>query len=1118
MAADSVGQIGLDLVINKGSYDKQLSGILGTAKKAGAALAAAFTVKQIVDFGAQCIELGSNLEEVQNVVDVTFPRMSKQVDAFAKQAITSFGLSETMAKRFTGTFGAMAKAFGFNEKAAYEMSSTLTGLAGDVASFYNISQDEAYTKLKSVFTGETESLKDLGVVMTQAALDQYALANGFGKTTSAMSEAEKVALRYQFVQDKLATAAGDFARTSDSWANQVRVLKLQFDSLRATIGQGLINVLTPVIKVINTIIGKLMSLANAFKAFTDMLAGKKSGGGASAAGMEAVAAAADNASEAVAGTGSAAKKAAKDIKGASTGIDELNIISQPDDSGSGGGGTGGYAADEFDMGELNPDAMQETENRFQRILDKAKELAGIFSAGFWDAFGDTSAFERIEEHIGGIKESLSGIFTDPEVTAAANRFAETVAYAFGQILGSAASIGVTFAELFVGSVDKYLSKNQDFLKNKIVGIFDVGSQLASIIGEFSASIAEIIAVFRIDDFKEIGAAIIEIFSNTALNLTELFLTIGTDAINLFAQPVIECKDKIIEALSGLASFLAPLFGILADSITYVGDKFNDLYSGVIHPVVSLITSIISGLVSVILTAFNEWLVPALEAAGEAIQNLRSGPLAGLADAFSGLINTIGELIQIISEKMMEVWETHLKPFAEWFIQTLAPYISQAFEIIIGVFANAVGQIINFVTRIINGLSSIIDFIVNNFDYSWSDAWNDIRDFFEETWNSIKAVADQILNLLKNLIKRTLESIKSNWEEKWASIKNFASATWDGIKTTASEKFDSVKSKISQTWDEVKSKTESTWNAVSPWLSAVWQAVQEKAEEQFGQIRDKLSEIWDNVQSTIEEKWTEIKQWFSDTWQAIKDFFKVDEFAQIGKDILNNLWEGMKSVWTALSEWVSGIASTISGFFSGIIDSAQEAINAKKAEDESDYEVDDTDHWTGGDDDDPYHNGPGYSVKGHASGGFPKSGQMFVARENGIPEMVGSWGGRAAVANNQQITQGITRAVQNGMRSCLAPLVTSMQAMAASAAPPLAMVGSSSPSVSPEMMLQDMTGRIMTAANGSQSDQYLSTIVDLLNDIIELIEAMDLTVTIDIRDLKKKLVELEKRSGHTLRTT
>lgn len=160
--AVSAGEIGLDLVINKKQYDKQLKGITNMAKKAGAALAAAFTVKKIVDFGKECIDLGSDLAEVQNVVDVTFPHMTAQVDKFAQSAATSFGLSETMAKKFTGTFGAMAKTFGFSESAAYEMSTTLTGLAGDVASFYNITQDEAYTKLKSVFTGETESLKDLG--------------------------------------------------------------------------------------------------------------------------------------------------------------------------------------------------------------------------------------------------------------------------------------------------------------------------------------------------------------------------------------------------------------------------------------------------------------------------------------------------------------------------------------------------------------------------------------------------------------------------------------------------------------------------------------------------------------------------------------------------------------------------------------------------------------------------------------------------------------------------------------------------------------------------------------------------------------------------------------------
>lgn len=252
-----------------------MRGITSVAKKAGATIAAAFGVKKLIEFGKSCLDLGSDLAEVQNVVDVTFPQMTAQVDSFAQSAAKNFGLSETMAKQYTGTFGAMAKAFGFSEKQAYDMGTSLTALAGDVASFYNLSQDEAYTKLKSVFTGETESLKDLGVVMTQTALDSYALANGFGKTTAQMSEAEKVALRYQFVQEQLALANGDFARTSGGWANQVRILSLQFQSLKASIGQGLINVFTPVLKMINTLIGRLITLANAFKSFTELITGKK---------------------------------------------------------------------------------------------------------------------------------------------------------------------------------------------------------------------------------------------------------------------------------------------------------------------------------------------------------------------------------------------------------------------------------------------------------------------------------------------------------------------------------------------------------------------------------------------------------------------------------------------------------------------------------------------------------------------------------------------------------------------------------------------------------------------------------------------------------------------------
>jgi len=399
--ATSVGQIGLDLVVNKKDFNKQMSGIQSLATKVGKKLAAAFAVKKLVDFSEKCIELGSDLSEVQNVVDVTFPAMSKQVDKFAHNAATAFGLSETMAKRYTGTFGAMAKAFGFSEKQAYDMSTTLTGLAGDVASFYNISQDEAYTKLKSVFTGETESLKDLGVVMTQTALDAYAMVNGYGKTTAAMSEAEKVALRYSFVQSKLATASGDFMRTSDGWANQVRILKLQTESFMAAIGQGLINVLTPAIKVINTLMGKLVQLANVFKAFTDKFAGKK--GNDVATGM----AAAEVASAGISDNINAAGKAAKKLGGLLP-TDELDLLSQKTDSSSASGGSSG-----IDIAGLQT-STQEVEASVDKIskkLSDAFKIPGV--KNFADQFNN--GLKKID--FGNLKDNFSRIMAQMDPLA-----------------------------------------------------------------------------------------------------------------------------------------------------------------------------------------------------------------------------------------------------------------------------------------------------------------------------------------------------------------------------------------------------------------------------------------------------------------------------------------------------------------------------------------------------------------------------------------------------------------------------------------------------------------------------------------------------------------------------
>jgi hypothetical protein len=184
--ATSIGQIQLDLGVNSSGFKQQLRGATKVAKsstnalssmfgKLGGVIAGAFAVKAIVNFSKECLTLGSDLAEVQNVVDVTFGSMSGKVNEWARNAMEAYGLSEKVAKEYMGQFGAMSKAFGNTEAMAYDQAAALTGLAGDVASFYNMTTEEAFTKLKSVYTGETESLKSLGVGMTQTALDEYAM-------------------------------------------------------------------------------------------------------------------------------------------------------------------------------------------------------------------------------------------------------------------------------------------------------------------------------------------------------------------------------------------------------------------------------------------------------------------------------------------------------------------------------------------------------------------------------------------------------------------------------------------------------------------------------------------------------------------------------------------------------------------------------------------------------------------------------------------------------------------------------------------------------------------------------------------------------------------------------
>lgn len=540
-----------------------------------------------------------------------------------------------------------------------------------------------------------------------------------------------------------------------------------------------------------------------------------------------------------------------------------------------------------------------------------------------------------------------------------------------------------------------------------------------------------------DVFKGLSNIFKEIASGTDWG------TIGQMMMEGFVNGISSFADwawgKIKEIFSGIIDVVKGIFGIHSPSTVFaeIGGFLVQGFLGGFTEMWNTVTSVISTLVGL------------------------------LIDLFSGLVNGI---IQLVST----LWDTCLKPFTSWFMDTMLPVIKNALDGLIAAFGVWWSGIKETLSYVIDALKGLISFIVGIFTGDWEKAWNGIKEFFSNVWNAMKTLAETLMDTIKIVIDTVLAAIKGTWESIWNGIKTFVSDLWDNIKN--------------------------------------------KADDSFSAIRDKLSEIWDSVKATIEEKWTAIKDWFGEIWQKIKDVFKLDEMTQIGKDMMNNFWDGMQEIWRSITGWLSGVAAEVGKTFNSVIDGAKNLFNKAKDDAEEKEDKKDRKGSSGPGSSKGYVSGGPGDIKGHATGGFPASGSLFVANENGNPEMVGNWGGKAAVANNMQITEGITRAVQYGMKSAIAPLAASMSSIASNSTPQLSLVGTSGRSNDTAELVQAIASQAMSTPTENMSDHYLSLMVDLLRKIIELIEAMDLTVNIDIREIKKKLSDLDKRSGFSLRTT
>lgn len=784
MAGSVVGQIALELNVNTKEFKQQLQNLSKTAKEStgkinsmfgmvGKVAAVAFAAKTIVNFSKQCLQLGSDLAEVQNVVDVTFGNMSSSVNEWAKNAMTSFGLSEKVAKEYVGQLGAMSKAFGNSTQEAYTQATELAGLVGDVASFYNLSTDEAFTKLKAVYTGETESLKSLGVVMTQAALDEYAMAKGYGKTTKAMTEQEKVALRLAFVTDRLSGASGDFVRTSDGWANQTRVLKLRFDAIKASLGQGLINALLPVVRLLNKLLERIQVVADAFSDFMEGLFGdagsKSSGIGATASFTGDIASNLDE------GASSAAA-----IKKSLAGFDQINVLpSGSSDSPDVGAGGGGGASDGM-ADTIVSDTEKSTNSAMAMLDDFKKKLEEIASwtglDRLWNNLKD--GIKKID--FTAIKTNFERIFKNlvPIAKATFDGIGVRVRSYYGlvgKVMGGLVSTTGKSIEIASGGIAKFLKSQGGKISkwvtdnsNKIATGFDnLSFSAETIFGslwnalETNKSTIETSISNILTTFANMSMTVGTIFTDMWVSITEGFATWVAEN-----QPLIdETINGLIETVTAFTDFMNSTIG---DMFTSIENWWNT--SG--KPVWDKLIKVITDLMTVVLNLWNTVLKPIIDKVIAKVSELWTTTLKPIWDNILGLLSDLGENISAL-------WNNWLKPIVNWIVEKLGPPIVKVINKITTVFTEVGKTIGGVINGAITSLRGIIQFITGIFSKDWSKAWEGIKTTFSGIWTSISKALAPIINPILTAIEKFINGIIKglNWLIKQINKISFDVPDW-----------------------------------------------------------------------------------------------------------------------------------------------------------------------------------------------------------------------------------------------------------------------------------------------------------------------------------------------------
>ena len=855
--------------------------------------------------GKSAISLASDLQEVQNVVDVAFGSMAGEVEDFSKSALKQFGLSELAAKRMASTFMAMGKGLGIDGTTGKEMALTLTGLAGDMASFFNVEEEVAQTALNSIYTGETETLKKFGVVMTEANLQAFALTQGITKSYSAMSQAEKVALRYQYVLSQTALAQGDFARTSGSWANQVRLMKEQWSQLLGIMGSGLVQVLTPVVKALNSMLSSLISVGNAIaklwggKGITNLSTSVSTDLGNAAGSAGDLSSGLDN-------SNASAKKLAKTIAG----FDELNVLASQTSggggSGGGGGGGGSNTIVDSKAEEKEEEGMSKRLKDFlddcKKIIEKWKDTIPKLEIHFdkkqalddlesiaknmlnviagWGSFVITIAIKvandldigRLANDFLSLVESathLASAITDALVPA----FEAFYDYAISplvQAIGDVASAMMQWASGELDEWSKWFEDNKDTIVEFATNLGKIVSPLTQIVGQLLRvawdALAKALSLIG-DALRGIATVIINLDSTQLKAILDILLAIagiklGTEVIHMFSL-MSQDADGFLGKLSYLEGYLTG-DGKITDFFVGFGNswsKANEATKTGIANIVASFKALPGKLVEVggTVKTFVTSTVPTWFSGLPAVfSNLGTS----ITSAFSGVIAYFGEngiLGGVLNG-----------------LKVMLGGIGTAFKGLWAIIAA------NPLTAIVAAIAAVTAALV----YLWNTN-EDFRKWIEDFYNNcIKPVVDGVVEALEGLWN---DHIKPLWE---SDLKPCLDKIWEVIKTL---------------WDKIAKLIGGIMVVVSPVISAVIAAV--------GQVLQSIITVIGGIMDVLNGILTFISGVFTGNWKKA--------------------WEGVQLIFKGLVEAlvgifrvpINGIIGLINGMLSGIVAGVNLAIRA-----------------------------------------------------------------------------------------------------------------------------------------------------------------------------------------------